>query len=205
MSATHIVLLTPLAQALENQPQRLHSKVFCAYQTSKLRPKKIFFRTKLPVWRTDGCSSQAPLYLNAESLIRTPPPRSYRSMNGTFLAFAIRLHGLSTRLGPHSFDHALCSRHRLCSAAFTDQEIDDRDSKSATNGSTPFCGTPFGCVTLHERRDSEQKKEKTTGGRGSAPLPPIGIDYQLAFVTPGIKPCEAISRNWIRLIPNRRM
>jgi hypothetical protein len=27
-------------------------------------------------------------------------------------------------------------------------------------------------------------------------------DYQLAFLTPGIKPFEAISRNWIRLIPN---
>ena len=30
-------------------------------------------------------------------------------------------------------------------------------------------------------------------------------DYQLAFVTPGIRPLEAISRNWIRLMPNRRM
>lgn len=29
--------------------------------------------------------------------------------------------------------------------------------------------------------------------------------YQLAFVTPGIRPFEAISRNWIRLMPNRRM
>ena len=30
-------------------------------------------------------------------------------------------------------------------------------------------------------------------------------NYQLAFVTPGISPFEAISRNWIRLMPNRRM
>ena len=30
-------------------------------------------------------------------------------------------------------------------------------------------------------------------------------NYQLAFVTPGIRPFEAISRNWIRLMPNRRM
>lgn len=30
-------------------------------------------------------------------------------------------------------------------------------------------------------------------------------NYQLAFVTPGIRPLEAISRNWIRLMPNRRM
>lgn len=29
--------------------------------------------------------------------------------------------------------------------------------------------------------------------------------YQLAFFTPGIRPFEAISRNWIRLMPNRRM
>lgn len=27
-------------------------------------------------------------------------------------------------------------------------------------------------------------------------------DYQLAFFTPGIRPAEAISRNWIRLMPN---
>ena len=30
-------------------------------------------------------------------------------------------------------------------------------------------------------------------------------DYQLAFFTPGIRPFEAISRNWIRLIPNWRI
>ena len=45
------------------------------------------------------------------------------------------------------------------------------------------------------------------GSDTSAPSPsprPCGC-YQLAFVTPGIRPFEAISRNWIRLIPNRRM
>lgn len=29
--------------------------------------------------------------------------------------------------------------------------------------------------------------------------------YQLAFFTPGIRPAEAISRNWIRLTPNSRI
>jgi hypothetical protein len=29
--------------------------------------------------------------------------------------------------------------------------------------------------------------------------------YQLAFLSPGIKPEEAISRNWIREMPNWRM
>ena len=29
--------------------------------------------------------------------------------------------------------------------------------------------------------------------------------YQLAFFTPGIRPLDAISRNWIRLIPNWRI
>lgn len=29
--------------------------------------------------------------------------------------------------------------------------------------------------------------------------------YQLAFFTPGIRPCDAISRNWIRDNPNWRM
>lgn len=27
-------------------------------------------------------------------------------------------------------------------------------------------------------------------------------DYQLAFFTPGIRPADAISRNWIREMPN---
>ncbi len=43
---------------------------------------------------------------------------------------------------------------------------------------------------------------------GSAPwIPPpeSAPCYQLAFLTPGIRPCEAISRNWIRLMPNWRM
>ena len=35
--------------------------------------------------------------------------------------------------------------------------------------------------------------------------PGIRKYYQLAFFTPGIRPFEAISRNWIRLMPNRRM
>ena len=35
--------------------------------------------------------------------------------------------------------------------------------------------------------------------------PDISTLYQLAFFTPGINPAEAISRNWIRLIPNRRI
>ena len=31
------------------------------------------------------------------------------------------------------------------------------------------------------------------------------ISYQLAFFTPGIRPAEAISRNWIREMPNWRI
>ncbi len=32
--------------------------------------------------------------------------------------------------------------------------------------------------------------------------PTLSVCYQLAFFTPGIRPFEAISRNWIRLMPN---
>ena len=32
--------------------------------------------------------------------------------------------------------------------------------------------------------------------------PTLSVYYQLAFFTPGIRPFEAISRNWIRLMPN---
>ena len=40
---------------------------------------------------------------------------------------------------------------------------------------------------------------------GAESPPPGERCYQLALVTPGISPLEAISRNWIRLMPNRRM
>ena len=32
--------------------------------------------------------------------------------------------------------------------------------------------------------------------------PTLSVCYQLAFFTPGMRPFEAISRNWIRLMPN---
>gem|GEM_PF-3990573 len=42
-----------------------------------------------------------------------------------------------------------------------------------------------------------------------SPAPPTFlapcVSYQLAFFTPGIRPLLAISRNWMRLIPNIRM
>lgn len=42
--------------------------------------------------------------------------------------------------------------------------------------------------------DSEREEQ--------APSSRVGQDYQLAFFTPGRRPADAISRNWIRLIPN---
>ena len=51
---------------------------------------------------------------------------------------------------------------------------------------------------------SESQDLRVSGGRTLAPPRTCGC-YQLAFVTPGISPFEAISRNWIRLMPNRRM
>ena len=51
---------------------------------------------------------------------------------------------------------------------------------------------------------SESQDLQVSGGRTLAPPRTCGC-YQLAFVTPGISPFEAISRNWIRLMPNRRM
>ena len=51
---------------------------------------------------------------------------------------------------------------------------------------------------------SESQDLRVSGGRTLAPPLTCGC-YQLAFVTPGISPFEAISRNWIRLMPNRRM
>lgn len=45
------------------------------------------------------------------------------------------------------------------------------------------------------------KKSPDTPGSFVPHRLPAGF-YQLAFFTPGIKPAEAISRNWIRDKPN---
>lgn len=52
---------------------------------------------------------------------------------------------------------------------------------------------------------SGYRNRKTRPCGAGTPPPARSSCYQLAFLTPGIRPLEAISRNWIRLIPNRRM
>lgn len=51
-----------------------------------------------------------------------------------------------------------------------------------------------------------EKKESFSGKEPFLKSSEIGAsDYQLAFFTPGMRPLAAISRNWIREIPKRRI
>ena len=72
-----------------------------------------------------------------------------------------------------------------------------RGSAPSENAFGPFAG-------FHTFRTFGTRYRKT-GSRNHARFPLPGRCYQLAFVTPGISPFEAISRNWIRLMPNRRI
>ena len=62
---------------------------------------------------------------------------------------------------------------------------------------------------LPEREPFPQREIRRSGPRITnsrcAVSPAHRTFYQLAFFTPGIRPFEAISRNWIRLMPNRRI
>ncbi len=46
---------------------------------------------------------------------------------------------------------------------------------------------------------TEKKRVRSATSRRT---PTLSVYYQLAFFTPGMRPFEAISRNWIRLMPN---
>ena len=64
------------------------------------------------------------------------------------------------------------------------------------------------CEELNDRRLVQNSpprmifKKKEGVFFGTHLLENLVTDYQLAFLTPGIRPAEAISRNWIRLMPN---
>ncbi len=74
-------------------------------------------------------------------------------------------------------------------------------------------GRPPRLHTAEKRILAEPERTPPHGRRSPVPYrgsrartyPGIPENYQLAFVTPGIRPFEAISRNWIRLMPNSRM
>ena len=68
--------------------------------------------------------------------------------------------------------------------------MDDRESMLSNDGSWSYCSCclPFRFAVEHRR------KENGKGGGKTHPLTGK-FDYQLALVTPGIRPFEAISRN----------
>ena len=68
-----------------------------------------------------------------------------------------------------------------------------------------YFGTAVGRIFVSEKTAGNSPWSLAVGMVKNEHIACVVGYYQLAFVTPGIKPCEAISRNWIRLMPNRRM
>ena len=60
----------------------------------------------------------------------------------------------------------------------------------------------FGVRRSRAKRTHQNDFKKKRCVLTNTPLNKVVTDYQLAFLTPGIRPAEAISRNWIRLMPN---
>lgn len=76
-----------------------------------------------------------------------------------------------------------------------------------------FCSLSFNIGTLRKMVFREvvsmgsepqlfHTSKKRVRSATSRRTPTLSVCYQLAFFTPGMRPFEAISRNWIRLMPN---
>ena len=105
--------------------------------------------------------------------------------DGTFPDFATSPYGFDTRIGRCSFAR---------------QEKGCFPPPSATGCAPSGHNDPM-FRGIRERPCSGLPRSTSFPGLCS----PKNVCYQLALVTPGISPLEAISRNWIRLMPNRRM
>ena len=116
----------------------------------------------------------------------------------TALSPTLRLHctGSGTRIRPDLSEKPLAIRHPPTAISsfqgFDTFQIRPSAPERAQKSTILFRTVNFECV-------------RRRGLRIHSLLPLRRTYYQLAFVTPGIKPLEAISRNWIRLMPNRRI
>ena len=70
------------------------------------------------------------------------------------------------------------------------------------NRHPPKNGLPGSCIGGGQSRSSSTHRKKRVRSATSRRTPTLSVCYQLAFFTPGMRPFEAISRNWIRLMPN---
>ena len=70
------------------------------------------------------------------------------------------------------------------------------------NRHPPKNGLPGSCIGGGQSRSSSTHQKKRVRSATSRRTPTLSVCYQLAFFTPGMRPFEAISRNWIRLMPN---
>lgn len=161
---------------------------------------------------------------------RGPPPRSYRHRTALSPILRPLLHGFRTRIRFNTFEteptknRPRCSRHarpfpslrlrlRLSSpVASTDRRggppsparLRWRHSDTALPPGTTLSSPRTRFHRLRHPRCLNLVYQKHPLRR-SRSAPKRMRYYQLAFFTPGIRPAEAISRNWIRLMPNRRI
>ena len=151
--------------------------------------------------RSFGCTTNlAGTSLSASSMpcpdraIRTKMPNpslrpTYREVTacgGTFPDTVTYLHGFRTPIGFLSFGLGPRAPATGASAVRTTGLLTFRSGNPSRNA----------------RSDAAVPALRTVGVQS---LLHTGPFYQLAFFTPGIRPFEAISRNWIRLMPNRRI
>ena len=124
---------------------------------------------------------------NAERFATSHISGSYRLAGGTFPDTATYLLGFDTRIGL-VFGGVVPIRTAHAADRATPSASHRRKANPRRTGTPPH-GRIRGSIQRFPGTDVPGKPE----------------NYQLAFVTPGIRPFEAISRNWIRLMPNSRI
>ena len=114
--------------------------------------------------------------------------------DGTFPDFATSLHGQDTRIGRRSFGGRETGAPSPTATGSAPSGCNDLLRRNPERTDTILSPRRF--LTYFRLSAGEHHPRTSESGN---------MYYQLAFVTPGIRPLEAISRNWIRLMPNRRM
>lgn len=165
-------------------------------------------RTHSPTDRRTGASSGC--LPNAESFLSVSTEK-LPSVDGTFLRFEQQ----DTAI-PHPYQVRPLTRFRLgispsCHGRACRRATHSRSVSLGLSGRNRHPPPPCrrrhkrGSVGIVIRRKAASPSADNLHTLAARRTTGAAVDYQLAFFTPGIKPLEAISRNWIRLIPNWRM
>lgn len=138
--------------------------------------------------------------------ISAPPPRSYRLRRHfprhcdvttrvlhPYKPRFLRKEGTAGSPAAAPSSRHFTARYRNCSCP------------AFSHGHTPSASRLVSGILRRPHPCGHGLASRQKNGFSDTGIPGIRKYYQLAFFTPGIRPFEAISRNWIRLMPNRRM